>query len=172
MVKKKKESETCPICGGAIWKGQKVLIEGAKMTVCQNCAQYGKKVATKPKNLSKGSPLPPKSYPKKKIPYLREMEGSSIEVVSDYAQKIRDARIKKQLTQEVFAQKIHEKLSLVRRIEAEKMKPTMKLAKKIEEILDIKLTNEVQENAVDYKSYLKKSKGRSLGDLAFIKKKK
>ncbi|GAJ04991.1 unnamed protein product, partial [marine sediment metagenome] len=32
----------CPICGGKIWgKGQKVLIEEAKITVCQSCAQYG-----------------------------------------------------------------------------------------------------------------------------------
>ncbi|GAG90516.1 unnamed protein product, partial [marine sediment metagenome] len=32
----------CPICGGIIWgKGQKVLLEGAKITVCDNCAQHG-----------------------------------------------------------------------------------------------------------------------------------
>ncbi len=35
----------CPICGGKIWgRGQKVLIEGAKITVCQSCAQYGVKI--------------------------------------------------------------------------------------------------------------------------------
>ncbi|GAG96041.1 unnamed protein product, partial [marine sediment metagenome] len=30
-------------------KGQKVLIEEAKITVCQSCAQYGKKIRNEPK---------------------------------------------------------------------------------------------------------------------------
>ena len=51
---KKKPSEKdnqCPICDGIIWgKGQKVLIEGAKITVCQSCAQYGKRIITKTKS--------------------------------------------------------------------------------------------------------------------------
>ena len=35
----------CPICGSIIWgKGQRVLLEGAKITVCLNCAQHGKKL--------------------------------------------------------------------------------------------------------------------------------
>ncbi|GAI53951.1 unnamed protein product, partial [marine sediment metagenome] len=39
----------CPICGGKIWgRGEKVIIEGAKITVCQSCAQFGVKIKSKP----------------------------------------------------------------------------------------------------------------------------
>ena len=40
-----KFDKECPICGGIIWgKGQRVLLEGTKITVCQNCAQHGVKL--------------------------------------------------------------------------------------------------------------------------------
>ena len=38
----------CPVCGGIIWgKGINVLIEGAKITVCRVCAQFGKRIREK-----------------------------------------------------------------------------------------------------------------------------
>ena len=45
------EFNDCPVCGGKIWgRGQKVLLEGAKITVCQSCAQHGKKIPAKSKS--------------------------------------------------------------------------------------------------------------------------
>ena len=35
----------CTVCGSIIWgKGQRILLEGAKITVCHNCAQHGVKI--------------------------------------------------------------------------------------------------------------------------------
>jgi len=163
----------CPICGSVIWgKGQKVLLEGAKITVCQVCAKHGTKI-TSPR-----SPL--KTKPSGKLKQKRPQQSSSgkttslndVELVSDYAKKIRNARNANNLTQEQFAQKINEKPSLLRRIEAGKAEPTIKLAKKLEDVYKIKLLKKTDEVEVDTRKYMKKATGSSLGDIAFIKKKK
>lgn len=165
----------CPICGGIIWgKGQKVLIEGAKITVCQNCAQHGKKIITKSKSLySKGSYVSKlKASPNKENLKSRNILEPSMEIVLDYAIKIRNARMLKNLTQDEFAQKINEKPSLIRRIESGKTIPTEKLAKKIEKVYQITLLKKPDQIEINTKKYMKKQTGSSLGDIAFIKKKK
>ena len=78
------------------------------------------------------------------------------------------------LNQEEFAQKLNEKPSLMRRIEAGKVEPTLELAKKIENVYQIKLLKEIDslEPSEKGSAYMKTSTGSTLGDIAFIKKKK
>ena len=165
----------CPICGGKIWgKGQKVLIEEAKITVCQSCAQYGKKIRNEPKI----SYSQQQTYVKLKRPvkkFLPKRDGDeTIEIVHDYAKRIRNARNSRGFNQDQFAQKLNEKPSLLRRIEAGKVEPTIKLAKKIEKVYNITLLKKIDEIEPSAKQskYMKKSHGSSLGDIAFITKKK
>jgi putative transcription factor len=165
----------CPICGGKIWgRGEKVLIEGAKITVCQSCAQFGIKIKSKPKITATSKELytKPKSSVKKVV-HRREIE-ESVEIVNDYAIRIRNARNSHGFNQDQFAQKLNEKPSLLRRIEAGKVKPTIKLAKKIEKVYNIKLIKKIDEiePTVHQSQYMKKSNGSSLGDIAYVKKKK
>ena len=175
---KKKPSEKdnqCPICDGIIWgKGQKVLIEGAKITVCQSCAQYGKRIITKTK-----SNFIKRSYNNKTITSKRGLASktknfpeSSIEIVPDYAKRIKDVRTFNKLNQDQFAQKLNEKPSLIRRIESGKVTPTEKLAKKIEKVYNIKLMKKADEFDVNTKKYMKKQTNSSLADVAHIKRKK
>ncbi len=165
----------CPICGSIIWgKGQRVLLEGAKITVCHNCAQHGEKIRKQPTNtqVRKSIPYQSKKFPKKQI--MKKDFVSDLEIISDFASKIRNKRNSLGLNQDQFAQKLNEKPSLLRRIETGKVEPTIKLAKKIEEIYNLKLlkkTDEI-EGSVQNTKYMKKSTGTSLGDIAFIKKKK
>ena len=163
------DERRCPICDGIIWKGQKVLIEGVKMTVCNSCAQYGKKLLTKPKStyLKKSYSTHPKSSSRNSKKKIDEME-----IVPDYAKIIRNIRTLKKLNQDQFAQKLNEKPSLLRRIESGKVKPTIKLAKKIEKVYNITLLKKSNEIEVDTKKYMKKQTSSTLGDIAFIKKKK
>jgi len=165
----------CPICGGKIWgRGEKVLLEGAKITVCQSCAQFGIKIKAKPQMIETTKKLYPKPTSSvKKVVRHREIE-ESIEIVSDYVVRIREARNARGLNQDQFAQKLNEKPSLLRRIEAGKVEPTTKLAKKIEEVYNIKLLKQVDEiePAAKQNQYMKKSSGSSLGDIAYVKKKK
>ncbi|NVM43463.1 MAG: TIGR00270 family protein [Candidatus Lokiarchaeota archaeon] len=165
----------CPICGGKIWgRGEKVLIEGAKIVVCQSCAQFGVKIKLKTKIAPSNKGLYPK--PKSSVTKVvrpREIE-ESVEIVSDYVTKIRKARNSRGLNQDQFAQKLNEKPSLLRRIEAGKVEPTIKLAKKIEDVYNIKLLKQVDEIEPTAKQsqYMKKANGSSLGDIAYVKKKK
>ena len=168
-----KFDKECPICGSVIWgKGQKVLLEGAKITVCQVCAKHGTKIASprspfKTKASGELKQKRPQRSSSRKITSLND-----VELVSDYARKIRNARNANNLTQEQFAQKINEKPSLLRRIETGKAEPTIKLAKKLEDVYKIKLLKKTDEVEVDTRKYMKKATGSSLGDIAFIKKKK
>lgn len=163
-------NKECQICGSLIWgKGQKVLIEGAKITVCQACAQHGTKIHKRPKVYTQArsqiydSKAPQKREFKKKSSHIEP----SIEIVDDYSRRIKNARHKNNLTQEQFAQKIHEKESLIRRIETGKAKPTIKLAKKIEKTYNLSLLKETDDIKIDTRKYMKKSTSTSLGD--FVK---
>ncbi|MFX1274877.1 MAG: multiprotein bridging factor aMBF1 [Promethearchaeota archaeon] len=165
------DEKECPICGSLIWgKGQTVLLEGAKITVCQVCAKHGQKIHERPPSNINVRYKTRQSTQKKKI--RRPEESLEKEIVEDYAKRIRNTRTKNNLTQEQFAQKINEKPSLLRRIEAGKAKPTIKLAKKLEKSYDILLLKEADEIEVNTSQFMKKSTGTSLGDIAFIKKKK
>ena len=165
----------CPICGSIIWgRGQRVLLEGAKITVCHNCAQHGIKIQKPPtsKHIKKSYSHVKKSHPKR--PILKKPNVDDLEIIQDYAKKIRNVRSSLGLNQDQFAQKLNEKPSLLRRIEARKVEPTIKLARKIEDVYKIKIlkkTTEIEAN-VESRKYMKKSSGTSLGDIAFIKRKK
>ena len=165
----------CPICGGKIWgRGQKVLIEGAKITVCQSCAQYGVKIKNIPKATNKVKQNYAKpNFPVKKRAYNRQID-EGLEIVKDYVTKIRKARNSRGLNQDQFAQKLNEKPSLLRRIEAGKVEPTIKLAKKIEQVYEITLVKKVDEidPSTTQDKYMKKSSSSSLGDIAIVKRKK
>ncbi len=169
----------CPICGGVIWgRGQLTILEGAKMIVCQSCATHGKNVIQTNKSpyykkrvSERTNPPIKKKYEKSKKTYQSNLKDELM-IIDDYDKKIRKVRQKHNLTQGQFAQRIHEKESLIRRIETKKVKPTIELANKIEREFKIKLLEEPDIIEVDPNKYMKKNLGSSLGDIAFIKKKK
>jgi len=175
MAKKNRTEydKECPICGGIIWKGQKVLIEGAKITVCQSCAKEGKIIYESPKRSSLKKGIKTKSSKPTKL-YREAQKYEKVEIVSNYAQLMQKARTRRGLNQDQFAQKLNEKPSLMRRIEAGKVEPTLELAKKIEKVYQVKLIMEIDslEPSGQDSKYMKKSTGSTLGDIAFIKKKK
>ncbi len=171
----KEFDKECPVCGGIIWgKGQKVLLEGTKITVCQNCAQHGDKLPKPPSSRFKKEPHPSIKTLHTKRKVIKQYIIDDLVLVPEFATKIKNVRNSLGLNQDQFAQKLNEKPSLLRRIETGKIEPTIKLAKKIQELYNIKLVqkdNETETSVRDSK-YMKKSSGTSLGDLAFIKKKK
>ena len=123
------EENECPVCGGIIWgRGQKVLIEGATMNVCSSCAQHGKKIRYKETKMSARQGISNVKNPvqKKAVKNRNYALTDSQEIVDDYAKKIRNARMARNLNQDQFAQKLNEKPSLIRRIETGKVKPTVK----------------------------------------------
>ena len=166
------EERRCPICDGVIWKGNRIIIEGTKLTVCDSCAQHGKKIERKNVLSYSKQQYSIKNKSVHKIPAKKRDVIENIEFVPDYAARIRKIRTLNRLNQDQFAQKLNEKPSLIRRIESGKVEPTIKLAKKIEKVYNITLLRKPDEIEINTKNYMRKKGSSSLGDLAFVKKKK
>lgn len=122
----------CELCG----KDEplsKALVEGTMMAVCKACGKFGK-VLSAP------------AMPQKKV--QQQKAEPSLDVVEDFAQKIRDAREKSGQTQKEFAMKLNEKESLLSKLETGAVKPSIPLAQKLEKLLKIKLVEQQGEGVV------------------------
>ncbi|MBM4240249.1 MAG: TIGR00270 family protein [Euryarchaeota archaeon] len=149
----------CEICGTKIvGKPLRTKIEGSVMLACPKCAKLGKIQREPPK---KAKPKFMKSRPRRSEP--------AYEVLEDYNIIVREGREKKVWSREDLAEKIYEKVSVINRIESGRMMPDIKLAKKLERTLNIKLLEKTEETSAD--EFRKSSlKGATIGDIARIKK--
>ena len=152
----------CEICGKKIVeKPIKTKIEGSIMLTCKDCSKFGKVQREPPKPKRPGAARGIKRQ-------YRPIEPVN-EVLENYNEIIRMAREKKGWSREELGEKIYEKASVVSRIESGKMVPDIKLAKKFERILNVKLiekTNDVTQEDVGPSNV----KGTTIGDIARIKK--
>lgn len=165
----------CEVCGRKIYgKSYRVMIEGAKLTVCGKCAKLGKIIweETKPK-----TPMPSAKAPtrrltlKTKKPPQATVE-SSLELAEDFDAKIRQARRKLGLSHKELGRKISEKVSVLKKIETGKMTPDNRLATKLEHTLRIKLLVQTSEEKVPKAKIKPVSHELTLGDLIQLDKKK
>jgi len=85
------------------------------------------------------------------------------ELVEGYGKIIKSARESLGLTQEDLARELRVKLSYIKKIETERMVPTPEIIRKLEKLLNIKLTGKVEE----YEYYKEDTTDHSLtlGDL-------
>jgi putative transcription factor len=166
----------CEVCGRKIiGKQYKAIIEGAKMLVCGECAHYGTRFweAETEKPKPKIRPMP---SPKPRVlssPTQKFSKEEEIELIQDYAGKIRHAREKLALSHEELGKKINEKVSLLKKIETGKIKPTQRLTEKLEHTLKIKLLAPLKEPRLPQKALAaaKPKQEITLGDLMKIGKK-
>ena len=113
---------------------QTVLIEGASMKVDSNCAKLGTKIAEtvpKPSTVT-ARPLAPL------IPKVDFVEDELV-LRDDFGTAIKEAREEMGLTQDEFAMKLNERVSVIRHLETGKIKPDDMLAAKLERFLKIDL---------------------------------
>jgi len=165
----------CEVCGRKIrGKPFRVIIEGAKLTVCSRCSKHGKIVweeatpkLTLPKTRTVAPPL--------KIQKVKTSEtkiDASLELVEGFETKIRHAREKLGLSHEDLGKKINEKVSVLKKIESGKMTPDNKLATKLEHALKIKLLVPPSEEKMPKKQINKPAtRELTLGDLIQLNKK-
>ncbi len=149
----------CEICGRKIVGAPiRVKIESSVMDVCKECSKFGK--------IQSQRPLKRERKPKRAI--NRRIEPV-YEVIEDYNNIIRRARENRGWSREDLATRINEKVSVIHRLEARKMEPDIKLAKKLEKILRIKILERAEEEeAHELKRVSFKS--ATIGDIARIKK--
>jgi putative transcription factor len=166
----------CEVCGAKIFgKPFKVIIEGAKLTVCSQCSKHGTIVweeELKPKSTTIKTKIvshPPKMKHKKTPETAAE---TSLELVDNFHVKIRQAREKLGLSHEELGKKINEKISLLRKIETGKMTPDNRLATKLEHVLKVKLLVPASEEKIAPVEIPKPtSRELTLGDIIQLNKK-
>ena len=120
----------CEVCGHKIHTEPiTAVIEGARLTVCVECAKHGKIVTQEevalPKQSALKKPQTPISMVQRK-PIVANVQLTQ-ELTEDYANKIKMAREKLALTHEELGKKINEKASVLRNLESGKMEPNNQL---------------------------------------------
>lgn len=161
----------CEVCGRKIYSDPfRAVIEGAKLTVCNECAKHGKiiyeEAAANQKPARK--PFVPITV-KKKV--AKATVDTTREIVEGYDSKIRRAREKLGLSHEELGKKINEKASVISKIETGKMTPNNQLVTKLEHMLKIKLLVPVAEEKATQHVPFVKNRELTLGDLIQLKKK-
>jgi putative transcription factor len=155
----------CEICGRNFNTGVRIQLEGSVVSVCDNCAGYGKVISRintvkeKPKAIESSAPV-----------YDMQDVAPKETLVEDWSLKIKNAREKRKLKQGDLAKLINEPESLVHRLEAGKIEPDDTLVRKLEKKLNIKLM--IKEEAAERFVGSGGKDGRTLGDLVVIRKKK
>jgi putative transcription factor len=150
-----------------------VIIEGANLTVCGQCAKHGTAVREEPK--PEGLTLKPQRRLTPKIQTKKLPEttaGATLELIENFDKKIRQAREKLGLSHEELGKKTNEKVSLLKKIETGKMAPDNKLAAKLEYTLKIKLLVPVTEEKAQAKIPKQPTRELTLGDLIDLNRNK
>ena len=165
----------CEVCGSKIYgRPYNVIIEGAKLTVCNECAKHGKIVIEQPK------PKTTMLKPKAALPSFRvqnkKPSQATVETTQELAEnfdlKIRQARQTLGISHEDLGKKINEKVSVLRKIETGKVKPDNVLVTKLEHALKIKLLVPSSEEKIQQAKTPKTvSRELTLGDLIQLNKK-
>ncbi|OGI11715.1 TIGR00270 family protein [Candidatus Micrarchaeota archaeon RBG_16_36_9] len=138
----------CELCGSDK-ASRKTKIDGAVLTVCNECAGFGEEI--KP---------PAMKIISKKIPKLEEPEN----LKSDFSEIIRRSREKTGLKQDGLAKKLNEKSSVIKRVE-EGWGPSPSLISKLEKFFNIRLTEKPEEKRLEKKTQKEKL---TIGDVVEI----
>lgn len=146
----------CDLCGkeGKLYR---VIVEGSLLNVCERCKEYGNVVEI------------PEKVEKKKPIKIDDKEESYEIILEDYAQKIKKEREKKGLTQKKLAENLAEKESVIQKLESGQLRPSLVLARKIEQFLGVKLVDIYKEKGMK-RGLDFKDPTLTIGDVIDIKK--
>ena len=175
----------CEVCGSQIFgRAHSVVIEGAKLLVCSECSKsnssptrYEPKILkVSPKKVTPVRPFRPVRSVRSVRPRMntrasqqRFMLENSV-IVKGYGKRIRQGREKLGLTHEELSRKIGEKISLLQKLETEKMTPELALAKKLESNLKIKILESPTLAQVGEEVLTHKPTALTLGDVVVVQK--
>lgn len=163
----------CELCGATVaGPGKKVRIEGADLQVCMACARYGTEVQeprTGPRRYGPSSPAARPGAPP--IRHRRDLFDQLVgELVDDYGERIRAARVKKGMTTKDLALVTKERELLIKKIEKGELVPEDEVRTKIEKALGIRLLD-VPEESIALERKEQQRISTTLGDVLSFKKK-
>lgn len=145
-------------------------MDRAELDVCDKCKGFGKEVS--PRSPAGVRKTIPGSGAAVSFPARRRgrdvFDQIKDEVVDDYADRIRRGRESKHMTDEQLATQTQSKVNIIRKVERGELIPEDALVKKIEQVLDIKLTEGVSEPERGGRKG--ESRIMTLGDLIKVKR--
>ncbi|MFQ6076344.1 MAG: multiprotein bridging factor aMBF1 [Candidatus Bathyarchaeia archaeon] len=164
----------CEVCGRRIiGKAHRAVIAGARLMVCQECAQLS---SSRWQATPKPRPIRARAAPRRRPPTVRRQRRpivpEELELVGDYSQRIRRAREESGLTHEELGRRIGERVSVLRKLETGKMVPDEALAKRLEHALKVKLFVPPSPYQGDEEVLARRPSELTLGDVVTVKKKK
>ena len=138
----------CEMCGKNVPSTRPVFIDGARLSVCPNCARFGDENRGNSRN---GATGPSATVIEQRLEKRsRRMQTKNVydgqdnvQLVDGYGNIIKRAHTARGMDLKQFAESIGEKQGILAKVEAETLIPDDKLVKKIEKALDIKLTEVV-----------------------------
>jgi len=153
----------CELCGREC-ACRPAMVDGVKMMLCPGCMQHGKGISAPAAPATSSKPILERiKRPKEKDVY----KDMNKELISDYNTKIKSAREKKGLSREELGFKIGQRTVTISKIENGDLRPSDKVAEKLEKELDIHLFEEVGSSPARLGGSQSRG-GLTLGD--FIKK--
>jgi putative transcription factor len=162
----------CEICGKKIiGSPNRVLISGAKLTVCNSCAKLSTVTWTPSSKTSQSSKRTGRTSfkLKRRRKTIRTPSGLDLELLEGYGNIIRNARRRQDLSHEDLGKKIGERVSVLQKIETEKMVPDQRLTRKLEHTLKILLLKPI-DNVKSQSDLTTKPLKLTLGDVVTIKR--
>jgi putative transcription factor len=143
-------SSFCELCGNSIQTPKNVIVDGSIFNVCLSCSKRGKpyepnQPSKKTFSTKKGFIPVPQKKPIRSYPKTIQIIDEKV-LRPDFGTIIREARMKKGITQENVANQISEKITLYKKIETGAIKPNEILSKKLERVLGIQLYENLVEN--------------------------
>ena len=163
----------CELCGATVaGPGKKVRIEGADLQVCMACARYGTEVQEPRAGTRRYGPSTPAARPgaapvRRRRDLFDQLVG---ELVDDYGERIRAARVEKGMTTKDLALATKERELLIKKIEKGELVPEDEVRLRIEKVLGIRLLD-VPEEAIARERKEQQRISTTLGDVLSFKKK-
>ena len=129
----------CELCGKEC-NCRPAIVDGVKMMLCSDCMRHGKVIDVVAKPVTSTRPILQRiKRPKEKDVY----KGMNKELVPNWNKIIKSAREKRGLSREELGFKIGERTVTISKIENGDLRPSDKVAEKLEKELGINLFEEV-----------------------------
>lgn len=153
----------CEICGKSTRTPHTVNVDGTLLKVCDVCAKFGKEV-THTEMQMKRIVLRRRSKAERDV-----FDEMSEDLIENYPEIIRNARMKHGLTQDDLGKKMGEKRSVIQKLEAGEMVPDNTIIKKLERCLGIRITAPKRDVKVQRRN---EARPLTIGDLIRLAKEK
>ncbi len=152
----------CEMCGTESAALEPRKVSGSVLRLCSSCGEMGSQTSFRD-SIGHRAYVAQTLEKRKQRERYEDVEPDEYVLISNYGARIRRAREKKGLDHASLANKISEKKSILTSVEAGNMKPNEKLVKKLENSLNIKLVEKVEEASTQISN--KSTKALTMGDL-------